>query len=67
MPRADTVGSLLATTPAALLALLAPKCPMCLAAYLAFVGAGTAAAVAPLLLPAAIVLAVAAIAWRLSR
>jgi len=65
--RAHTVGSLLAMTPAAVLAIAAPKCPACLAVWFAFLGAGTAAAVAPLVFPASIALAAGALAWLLVR
>jgi membrane protein implicated in regulation of membrane protease activity len=55
-----------------LLLMLAPKCPMCLAAYLAVfgVGAGTAALVAPWLRPVGVLLlgaAALATAWILFR
>jgi hypothetical protein len=65
--RARTLGPLLAMAPAALLAVLAPKCPACLAVWLAFLGAGTAAAVAPLLYPASIAVAAVALAWMVVR
>ncbi|WP_394831359.1 hypothetical protein LVJ94_33100 [Pendulispora rubella] len=46
------------------LAMIAPKCPLCLAGYLAFLGLGGAAArsIAPFLLPMAIVFLVASVA-----
>lgn len=47
-----------------MLAMLAPKCPLCLAGYLAAFGIGSAAArsVAPFLLPMGIVFLVASVA-----
>ncbi|WP_394842011.1 hypothetical protein LZC95_33660 [Pendulispora brunnea] len=47
-----------------LLAMIAPKCPLCLAGYLAFLGFGSTAArsIAPLLLPMGIAFLVASVA-----
>src|SRR5262245_49967649 len=62
-PRGQRIASLLAFVPAALLAIAVPKCPLCLAAQLAVlgVGAGAASAIAPLLSPLRIALALTAL------
>ena len=56
--RAKRRASLLALAATAALAIAVPKCPLCLAAQLAFLGVGlsAASAIAPWLLPCAIAL-----------
>jgi len=66
--RGQRIASLLAFVPAALLAIAVPKCPLCLAAPLAFLGVsvGAASAIAPLLSPLRIALAILALGLLLS-
>jgi hypothetical protein len=67
--RGHRIASLLAFAPAALLAIAVPKCPLCLAAQLAFLGAsvGAASTIAPLLSPLRIALAILAVGLLLPR
>lgn len=62
--RKRTLTAWFTLVPGALLALLAPKCPFCLAAYLSLLGlgAGTAGVLAPMLRPFGIALVVVALA-----
>ena len=64
--RASRALGLVSPLGSAILLVLAPKCPLCVAAYLASigVGAGAAACLAPLLRPGLAVLAIAGVlAW----
>jgi len=61
--RGQGIASLLGFAPAALLAIAVPKCPLCLAAQLAFLGVsvGAASAIASFLSPLRISLAILAL------